>query len=142
MFGANPKRSQETLERIQTAFNRNARGREGYVVVYGHSAAAAGLGRKQTNYVLGFSVRDRELVVISISASGEATGDPIFIKAGDGTTFRTSRDGTVSIDSSKFNRPLELVVPPSSPDTAAASGLMAVNQYENAANFLSFVRSI
>lgn len=141
MFGANPKRSQATLELIQTAFQRNARGREGYVVVYGHSASA-GLSRKLMNYVLGFSVRDRELVVVPISSSGEATGDAIFIKAGDGTTFRTSRDGAVTIDSPKLNRPLDLVVPPSSPDAAAASGLMSVNQYENAANFLSFVRSI
>ena len=141
MFGANPKRSQETIELLQTVFSRNARGREGFTVVYGYSPAA-GLSKRPTNYVLGFSVRDRELVVIPMSPSGEAMGETLFLKAGDGTAFRAARDGTVTIDSPQAARPLNLVVPPSSLDSSALDGLRPVNQYENAANFLSFVRSI
>lgn len=141
MFGANPRKSAETIELINKAFTARARGREGYTIVYGYSAVP-GLSRKQTNYVLGFSVRERELVVLAISPSGESMGDAYFFKAGKGVQCRKNLDGSIHISAPELPKDLDILVPPSSPDTNEGLSLRAVNQYEAAANFMSFVKSI
>lgn len=142
MFGAHPAKSAETTELINKVFTTCARGRDGYTVVYGYSTATGVLSKKSTNYVLGFSVRDRELVVMPMSPTGEPMGELTAFKAGDGTTFRKATDGSVCISSPKLAKPLEILVPPFSPDTNVGLYLRAINQPEAAANFMNFIKSI
>ena len=139
MFEPDKAKSAKSHEMIRAAFIKQMGEVGKYTLAYGYYTRSGIFQQLMYSYVIGFSVADRELVIIPIDSDGNA-GDPITLNKSNITSAKYSFQGVVKIKSNLLKKELRFFVPGFTPAALENAYILPIVQKEIAVEFKKFIK--
>ena len=161
MFEPSEEQSRKAHGLIRQAFMKRMADPDPYIIAYGYSmndvvfAETVGevlgriigsvlqsiTGKKVGSFVVAFSEKLKELIVIPVNSDVDEVGEAIRLHKSDIASAKFGLDGYIKIKSGTLNKELRFLVPPYTPTTLANAYILPINQNEEAEAFRNFIKA-
>jgi hypothetical protein len=161
MFEPSDEQSRKNHELVRQAFMKRIADPAPYTIAYGYSmndvvlenTVGEALGRilgsilrsitgqKTSNFVVAFSEDLKELIVIPINSDADEVGDAIRLRKDDISSAKFGAQGDIKIKSGTLGIELRFTVPSYTPTTLESAYILPLNQKEEAAAFINFIKT-
>lgn len=140
MFKPSEEKSAKSHELINKVFLENVKDVKKYTVTYAYYMKSGLFSQKMFSYVIGFSISDKELIVIPITSDGEVVGDIITLKKENIVSAKYGLQGNVKIKSDLLKKELSFFVPGFTPPSLEDAYVLPILQEETAIKFKDFIK--
>jgi hypothetical protein len=134
------EQSQAAREKIERAFARRVNVKDKYTVAYAYYVDEALLSRSVYSYLLGFSPKHRQIVIMPLDKEGQP-GKSLRLKTSEIDKAFYDKKGNLVIKSKRLAKILKIVVAPFTPIEYEEMHLLPVIQEETAAQFQQFIKN-
>ena len=142
MFEPSQEKSQKAHQRIEQLFANSVTDAGKYTVAYAYFIKSGVLSKTTFNYVVGFSVQDKEIVVVPTDSDISEAGEIIKLSESNIESVKYGLQGDVKIKSNVLDKELRFVLPTYTPTTLEAAYVLPILQEEAAIAFKDFIKSL
>jgi hypothetical protein len=161
MFEPSEEQSRKAHELIRQAFMKRIDDPAPYTIAYGYSMTDVVFektlgevlgrilgailksitGQKVSSFVVAFSEKLKEIIVIPINSDVDEAGDAIRLRKDDISSAKFGLEGYIKIKSDTLGKELRFIVPPYTPTTLENAYILLINQNEEAGAFKNFIKA-
>ncbi|GHU61909.1 hypothetical protein AGMMS49983_02430 [Clostridia bacterium] len=142
MFEPSQEKSQKAHQLIEQLFANSVEDADKYTVAYAYFMKSGPFSKKVFNYVVGFSVQDKEIVVVPTDSDIAEAGEVIKLSESNIESAKYGLQGDVKIKSSVLEKELRFVLPAYVPTTLEAAYILPILQEETAVAFKDFIKNL
>jgi hypothetical protein len=140
MFRADEEKSQKTYAQIRDIFAKRVKEPKPYTITYAYFIKSGIFGQKSSSFVVGFSDKLKELVVIPTNLNMDEAGDAIRLNRDNTLSAKFGLQGDVKIKSGILDKELRFVVPAYTPTMLESAYILPINQEAEAEAFRRFIK--
>jgi hypothetical protein len=161
MFEPSDEKSRKTHELIRRAFTKRIDDPAPYTIAYGYSMndvvfektlgeflgrivgsiLSSIIGKRISSFVVAFSEKLKEIIIIPINSDVDEVGDAIRLRKEDISSAKFGLEGYIKIKSETQGKDLRFIVPPYTPTTLEDAYILLINQNEEAEAFKNFIKA-
>ena len=131
------QKSEQTRQLIQSIFAEKAPGKSDYTVMYAYYTKQSILVQKMFFYVVGFSVEEQEVIIITIDSDGNS-GEAVFLEKADIISAKHGLQGQTIMKTSKGV--FKFLVLGYTSTALEGMGILPILQVQEAVDFRAFVK--
>lgn len=140
MFKASVEQSERSHQLINQVWSKKVNGGEKYTICYAFNSVRGIAEVNAYNYVVGFSVPDKEIVVLQFNPVGDEIGEPIMLTASDITLAKYGMAGHVKIQSKALKNGIDFYLTTSTSKDSEQAHLLPIIQEQQANDFKKFIK--
>lgn len=140
MFKPSEEKSQKSHQLINQVFIEKIDNPNKYAVAYAYYFKRGIFSQKMYSYVIGYSIPDKEIVVIPISSDTAESGDAILLKKENIISAKYGLQGDVKIKADILEKDLRFMVPGFTPPSLEDAYVLPILQEDLAVEFKSFIK--
>ena len=140
MIKPSEEKSQKSHQLINQLFLEKVENPSKYIVAYTNYTKRGIFTQKMYNYVIGFSVEDKEIIVIPVNSDVTESDDVILLKKENIRSAKYGLQGDVKIKSDILEKDLRFIVPPFTTKISEAVYFLPIIQEDIASQFKNFIK--
>jgi hypothetical protein len=140
MFKPSEKKSQKSHQLINQIFIEKVEDADKYTVVYAYYMKRGIFSQTMYSYIIGFSVPDKEIIVIPITSDTNESGDAINLTKENIQSAKYGLQGDVKIKSDILEKDLRFMVPGFTPPSLENAYVLPILQEDAAVKFKAFIK--
>lgn len=140
MFKPSEEKSQKSHQLINQVFLEKVEDADKYTVAYAYYMKRGIFSKKMYSYVIGFSIPDKEIIVIPITSDTTEAGDAIKLTKENIESAKYGLQGDVKIKSDILEEDLRFMVPGFTPPSLEDAYVLPILQEEVAVKFKDFIK--
>jgi len=141
MFKNSKKVSEDNYNIIKSIFSSST-GFSDYTLVYAYSMKMGIFSRKISNYILGLSPEEDELIIIPFDITDMNPGEVSSLFVKDLDSVKRNMHGYTIIESVKLQKKIKVIIPPFTAKNAENMYQLSINQKENEVIFRRFFKNL
>lgn len=140
MFKPSEEKNQKSHQLINQVFLEKVEDVDKYTVAYAYYMKRGIFSQKMYCYVIGFSIPDKEIIVIPITSDTTEAGDAIKLSKENIQSAKYGLQGDVKIKADILEKDLRFMVPGFTPPSLENAYVLPILQEEVAVKFKDFIK--